>query len=240
MHLRLAVALMVAMVGGAQEPAPKPNPVPMPQDRAADSYEIYSVLLGQGLKNSSSTTRYGLVGETTTAGAPPTRPCHPDFVSPPPLQGMIWTNPPQTATPTPLQARMMVNNPHYAKPPAGHELEFREVLDDFDLHCHERVTLSADGFHTAVPVHLADEAMKKRFVALRDSPAKADAKAAAEFDAVGSITSFSEVFFNPSHTLALVNQNNWCSKLCGTRGWVILERKEGRWKQRGYYGWTIS
>ena len=238
MYLRLALTLIVAMAGAAQGPvAPEVNPVSMPLERAADSYEIYSLLLEQGLKPSSVASRYWLVNETTAAGVVSRWPCHPDFVSPPPPQGMIWTHPLETVTPTRVQARMMVNNPHYAKVPAGHELEFRELLDDFDLHCHESVILSADGFHTAIPVRLAD---MKQFVAFREHPATVDAKASAEFDGVVSITSFSKVFFNPSHTLALVHQGNWCGNMCGTRGWVILERREGRWKQRETFDWTIS
>ena len=227
MHLRFAVALMVAMVGVTQGPAaPEPNPVPMPLDRAADSYEIYSLLLEQGLGHSNAAPKYWLVKETTSAGEPVALSCQPKNLSGT-AQEMILNAPPGS-------------NPHSATPPVEHEVEFRAVLEDFDMHCHERVTLSADRFHATLPVHLADKATEKRFVALRNHQAKADAQTAAEFDGVTTVVSFSEVFFNPQHTLALVHQGNWCGNLCGTGGWVILERKEGQWKERGGYGWYIS
>ena len=42
---------------------------------------------------------------------------------------------------------------------------------------------------------------------------------------------FSEVFFNPNHTLALVDQGMWCGGLCGNATWVALERKGSQWVQ---------
>jgi len=235
MHLRFVVALIAGALSLGQA-APEPKPFPMLEDRAADSYEIYSLLLEQGLKNSNWTPKYWLVEEMTAAGEPSTMPCKAEDVSETP-QGTVWTNPPQNATP--LQLARMGNNPHYAKPPAGHELEFRAVLDDFDSHCRERVILSADHFHTSIPIHLADGATKERFEASQNSATRPDPRTA-EFDGVAGLATFSEVFFNPQHTLALVHQGNWCGTLCGTRGWVILEHKDGQWKQRGGYGWSIS
>ena len=194
-------------MGFAQQPtpaAPELKPVPMPQDRAADSYAIYSRLLDDPVVEGKEWERsYWLVEETTTAGERPDKPCVPG-----------------------AQSEMIDVNPHRAiKAPENREADFEALLKDFDLRCHERLTLKASEFHTMLPVHIADDATKDRYMTGNrgEDPLKM------EFKGTAGIHSFSEVYFNPERTLAMLYQGIYCGGLCGNWKWVVLERKEGKW-----------
>jgi hypothetical protein len=50
-----------------------------------------------------------------------------------------------------------------------------------------------------------------------------------EFDGAPGVNSFSEVYFNAAHTLALVHAAQSCGTSCGNWYWTVLERKDGAW-----------
>lgn len=122
--------------------------------------------------------------------------------------------------------------------PKGREPDLQALLDDFDRHRGEVIALSADGFRTELPVRLADEAARKRYQSsvLFGS---ANAAAKAEFDGSAGMHSFSQVYFNPSHTLAMAYFGMYCGGLCGQSTWVVLERKDGKWARLPWTRMTI-
>ena len=86
---------------------------------------------------------------------------------------------------------------------AGREADLQALFDDYVRHENETIALSADGFHTELPVRLMDEAARKRF---RDSVRFGhlkDPAAGAEFDSSAGMHRFSQFDFNPTHTLAI-------------------------------------
>ncbi len=108
-------------------------------------------------------------------------------------------------------------NPHFAvKAPQDRQAEWNQVLADYDEHCHDLIQLDRDSFKTELPVHLVNpEDTRKMEDPLKAAPVRAS----------GGMHHFSEVFFNPNHTLALVNQGMWCGGLCGNATWVVLPHR---------------
>ena len=176
------------------------QPTPMPADRAEDSYAIYSQLLEGGPIEWRQVKRTRWLIEGTTTAIPLDAACHPTSKNDPEM------------------------NPHVAvQAPEGRQAEWKEVLADYDQHCHEVIQLDQDRFKTGLPVHLLNADDKR-------SIAKDPLNPPAAFANGAGLHSFSEVFFNANHTLALVEQGMWCGSLCGNWMWVVLERKGDRWE----------
>ena len=206
-----ACAIMVA-TGNAQQaasPAPQSKPLPMPQDRVADSYDIYSQLLpGNQIEWGNAPRSFWLLEDTTKA-EPPNSPCA--------TGGMM--------------------NPHQAiQAPEERQADFAEVLADFDAHCHDRYLLDASKFHVKLPVRLLDEESQKRYVShvmnfmpprnnIMQAPPTPD-----EFKGAAGMHSFTAVYFNRTHTLAMTEIGMYCGGLCGNWRWVVLERRNGQWQ----------
>ena len=206
-----SVFAMAFATGFAQQQtaaAPQLKPVPMPQDRMADSYEIYSQLLpGNQIEWGSAPRSFWLVEDTTKA-EPPDSPCA--------TGGMM--------------------NPHKAiKAPQERQLEFAEVLADFDAHCHDRYQLEASKLRVELPIRLMDEEARKRYVShvsgympppnnIMQAPPTPD-----EFKGAAGMHSFTTVFFNRTHSLAMTEIGMYCGGLCGNWRWVVLERTNGQW-----------
>ncbi len=122
-------------------------------------------------------------------------------------------------------------SPLYAhiQPPLGREADLQALFDDYVRHESETIALTADGFHTELPVRLMDEAARKRFrESVRFGHAK-DPVAGAEFDSSAGMHRFSQVYFNPTHTLAMVHFGMDCGGGCGAWRWIVLEHRDGRW-----------
>lgn len=114
--------------------------------------------------------------------------------------------------------------PHTAvEAPVDRRSDWNEVLHDYDLHCHDVIRLNRQSFRTELPVRLLNAEDKRNF--MRDP-----LQPPAEFADGAGLHRFTEVYFNASHTLALVQQGMWCGRLCGNWTWVVLERKENQWK----------
>jgi len=109
-------------------------------------------------------------------------------------------------------------DPHnLVTPPPERKADWLELLADYDRHCHDAIRLDGNQFHLALPVRLLGEQESK------------DARSN-DFYGAGGLESFSGVYFNPPHTLALVHQSMGCKGACGMSMWVVLERDGGGWK----------
>ncbi|WP_124846740.1 hypothetical protein [Acidipila sp. EB88] len=51
-----------------------------------------------------------------------------------------------------------------------------------------------------------------------------------EFDGAAGMHSFTAVYFNKAHTLAMTQIGLYCGGLCGNWTWVVLARKNGLWQ----------
>jgi hypothetical protein len=212
----MTVAPVLAMAfatGFAQQQtktaAPQLKPVPMQPDRVADSYVIYSQLLaGNQIEWGNAPRSLWLVEDTTTA-EPPDSSCASD--------GMM--------------------NPHEAiQAPPARQAEFAEVLADFDAHCHDRYQLETSKLRVQLPVRSLDEEARKRYVNrvsgfrppqnnIMQAPPTPD-----EFKGAAGMHSFTAVYFNRAHSLALTKIGMYCGGLCGNWSWVVLERTKGQWQ----------
>lgn len=212
-----------AFTPGPQTPAPpfpaglvsgphaKPElpPVPMPQDRSADSYRIYSVLLPVGELGEPGWPRdLWLLSDTTIAVVPLDQPCF--------SQDVDGVN----------------MNPHAAiEVPPDHQQDFQEMLEDFDTRCHERVQLTPESFNLVVPLKLLTQPEQDEFIRTRFDPGggpQADLLTA-KYKGAPGLSRFSEVYFNAHHTLAMVYGSGWCGGLCSQSYWSVLELRDGAW-----------
>lgn len=182
----------------------------MPTALAADSYAIYSQLLpGRQIEWSDASREFWLVEGATTAL---------------PLENSCATS-----------GGM---NPHVAiQAPDSEKASLAEMLADFDQRCHDRYQLDASQIRVKLPVHLLDEDAQKRYRAkvfgfrppadhIMQAPPTPD-----EFKGAQGLHSFSAVYFNKRHTLAMTEFGMYCGGLCGNWTWVVLQRTPTGWKE---------
>lgn len=186
MRLSLLGAFWLLICSCQLVPAQAPNrelpPVEMPADRLADSYAIYSSLIPLGETAGKGWPHdLWLVQDTTISAVPESQPCNP----------------------TSGQSSTM--NPHIAvHAPQAQLQDYLEILRDFDAHCHDRIKLSSDGgWRLSAPLRLLNPKEQNRFEMTRFTfpPNPEDA---ARFRGAPAFYGFSEVYFNVSHTVALV------------------------------------
>jgi hypothetical protein len=195
------------------QPNAKPQlpPVPMPQDRAADSYRIYTVLLPVGeLANPGWSRDMWLLSDTTLSLVPPDENCLTQY-----SDGINM-------------------NPHVAiEAPADRRQEFGELLDDFDRRCHERVQLTPESFNLVVPLKLLNQDEQDEFIRTRFDPnsGREGDMLTARYRGAPGLSRFSEVYFNAHHTLAMVYANDWCGGLCAQSYWEVVGLEDGTWKR---------
>ena len=198
----------------AKKETPSPS-IPMPQDRAADSYDLYSRLMPVGeLGNQGWPHDLYLMADTTTSPVSDGEPC---FVNVDPEKKL------------PGEANWL--NPHIAiRAPKEREHDFTEVLEDFDKHCHERLKLTPELMKTKAPLRMLTASEAAEFYASRSDPKAPDSLTEKSKGAPG-LSSFSQVFFNTNRTLAMVYADGWCGGRCGHRFWRVFERTtDGGWK----------
>jgi hypothetical protein len=211
-------------VGAQQGTSSKPslplqaNPIPMPADRAVDSYALYSQLLPHsGLEGGAWTREYWLLSDTTDTMAPTNVSC---------------TDPKEHLWDDPREA---------VEAPEDRQRDLQELFQDFVQHCHDRIQLKLSAFAPGLALHLADDAATKRYVKTRSFDKDVDPATLAEFKGAAGLHSFSEVYFNKAHTLAMVHAGLWCGNLCGNWQWQVLERKDNEWKPLSWvHRFTIS
>jgi len=218
--------LLSAMLLPAQQPSAKPAEpllaVPMPPDRTDDSYHLYGMLLPLG-----ETARWPhdlyLVQDTTVTLIPSDKPC--------------WQPPAAGASPSHDSAM----NPHVAiHPPPENGQDLVEILDDFDQHCHDRLTLDPDPnvWKLAVPIHLLNPTEQAEF---RATHGRVDSAVADKYKGASALYAFSEVYFNAHHSVAIVYATHWCGRECGQGFWIAFTLDNtGVWKRQANWsgpGW---
>ena len=179
--------------------------IAMPSDRAVDSYRIYSMLMPVGeLGNEGWPHDLYLLEDTTVTLVGPDEPC--------------WQS-------------SETMNPHSAlSAPAEQAQDLAELLQDFDRHCHERIRLTADGFRLRVPLRLLNEAEQNEFRQTRFSD-KAPSELKTKYMGAPGLSSFSQIYFNAHHTVAMVYANGWCGGRCAQSFWAVYGLdKTGQWK----------
>ncbi len=233
--LTVVGVLCASIVCGGQTVSPPPTskgptpkaaaflpPISMPPDRGDDSYRIYSMLM-PGAEFSGSNWPHGLwlIDDITVGLVTSDQPCIPDTAS---------------------GSRPFIDaiNPHSAiTPPADRKQDFKDLLDDFDRHCHERIQLSAERFKLPVPFRLITDSEQAEFMSTRFRSEKTpiDPAILAKYKGAPGISSFSQIFFNPHHTMAMVYATQWCGVLCAQGAWIVLELQDGQWRP---LRWTTS
>jgi hypothetical protein len=205
-------ALAMATLGFAQS-TPPPAPLPMLASRTLASYQIYSGLMPLGeTADKGWPHALWLIRDTTITAIPDDQPCSPGPA---------------------VNARESApgNNPHLVvTPTAVYAQDFREILQDFDEHCHDHIALDQSAFHTAVPIRLLSAAEQQEFRDVRNAGPGASADASAKFAGAPALYAFSEVYFNRNQTVALVWVTHWCGSQCGQGFWRALALDHGQWK----------
>jgi len=222
------LVLCLAVFSQTQPVEPGNEPAPMPSDRATESFLIYSSLIplgetaGQGWPHEQ-----WLVNNATVRVVADGQPCAPV---------------PNTADQHAFDTSV---NPHNAVHfPEEYEVSGVEILQDFDAHCHERWKLDGGSWSLKEPVRLLTPAEQGEFASTRPEPwgkqkSTPSPEILAKYKGAPAIYSFSGVYFNHNHTVALVYATHWCGGLCGQGFWVGLVLDHGQWKQQqwGTMGW---
>lgn len=215
----IAVSSQIVTVG-AQTVAATPSPaIPMPPDKI-DTYQFYSRLIPVG-ESANEGWPHGqfLVEDTTVQMVPSDKPCIPDH----PNGKRDYTN---------------MLNPHDAvTPPDGDREDYNEILADFDKHCHDRAQLDPSAWALSAPfrapIHLLNKDQQGEFQRSRfgSNPNDPENKVLTEkYKGAPGLYTFSEVYFNARHTVALVYAGVWCGGLCGQWRWNTFRLIEGQWK----------
>ena len=170
-----------------------------------DTYAIYSMLLN----GAEDQPQRNWVFNPETTGLPSDSPCAP--ADPPPPEALLEGN-----------AHLDIH------PPEDQLKRFRELLDDFDRHCHDTFRLKASLFKTNRPVRVLTEDQAATF---GQDLAEGDPKTIERhWPGASGLHSFSRVYFNSDRTVAMVHESTYCGILCGTWEWQVLERTPGGWR----------
>ena len=192
----------------------------LPRARAEASRKVYSQIFESlERRDHSIAPGFWVVPDISLRMADPEVPCklvHHDQL----LQGSDWL------------AHTL--NPHEAvKAPADRERDLRELLDDFDRHCHDLIEFDASDFETAFHVYLLNEQDQKGAPQPRDGPPLLDPntvwvpvlpKPQSEIVKAQGYARVGEVFFNRRHTVAMVLTQ------AGSIFWTVLELRGGVWQ----------
>ena len=128
-------------------------------------------------------------------------------------------------------------NPHHAIiAPLGREQDFRELLDDFDSHCHDLIEFDPRDFASDAHIKILSLEQQQELQTPRElyGPPHPDPKTiwlpgppkpkVESADVQGS-ASLSEVFFNRRRTVAMVLAET------GGFSWTVLERHQNAWQE---------
>lgn len=201
------LSIPIALGSQAKVTASEASPViPMPVDRVADSYLIYSSLIPSG---KDSPPQLLLVQDATIIAINPDKPC--------------WVDPTVNTVQAVLDSLM---NPHRSvHPPESSRQDFKEIMEDFDAHCHERLALRLSDWKPPTSVRLltTEEQQELQTGVLKSAVPE-------KYRGGSALYGFSQVYFNSHHTVALVYATHWCGSLCGAGSWVPFALVDGHWK----------
>ena len=116
------------------------------------------------------------------------------------------------------------------QPPQDHPKWFTDAVRDYNAHKNRRLTLIRD-FQLDRPYVLLTPSEVAEFQSARTSMS-AGSTLQQKYSGIPGITYFSEVYFNPAHTGALVYMLDWCGNLCSQAEWIYLEKQDGNWVRR--------
>lgn len=124
------------------------------------------------------------------------------------------------------------------RPPKEREVDFREVLVDFENRKSTprelKPALSLSNPYVLLSANEAAEFMKERSLGRT-----AQTVPNPRFQGVTDVFSLSDVYFNQRRTLALTFISTWCGGLCGLLQWRVFEKLDtGTWKERPWTNCT--
>jgi hypothetical protein len=155
------------------------------------------------------------------------------------LTGALWKNLDPSQTERWAVAGTTVNaadiNPALApeaalQPPQDHPKWFADAVRDYNARKNQRLSLIRD-FQVDRPYVLLTPSEVAEFQSIRTSM-NAGSTLQQKYSGIPGITYFSEVYFNPAHTGALVYMLDWCGNLCSQAQWFYLEKQDGHWVRR--------
>ena len=122
--------------------------------------------------------------------------------------------------------------------PSNHPKRFHDAVIDYEQRRNQRQTLTRN-FHLDRPYTLftSDDIQEFRSVRTAITP---DSSLADKYSGYPGVTYFSDVYFNPQRSAALVYILDWCSNFCGQSEWVYLEKQDGQWIRRSGQGSIVS
>jgi len=191
----------------------------MPADRISDSFQIYSMLIP--------------VGETANEGWP-----HDLWLVADATIEAVESNLPCETSPQddPLKNRrfFQVLSPHLAiEFPDEYLLDGREIVADFNAHCHERWKLDSGSWSLKQPVHLLSPAEQEEFKTTKNSKS-APPEILKKYKGAPALYAFSGVYFNHNHRVAVVYVTQWCGGLCGEGFWVAFTNDGTGWVEQDW------
>jgi hypothetical protein len=159
------------------------------------------------------------------------------------LPGQLWQNMDSSRTQTWAIAGTTVSaadiDPALApeaalKAPPDHPQWFQGAVQDYNARKSRRLPLIR-AFQTDRPYVLLTPSEVEEFKSLRTSM-DANSTLKEKYSGIPGITYFSEVYFNPARTGALVYMLNWCGNLCSQAEWTYLDKENGQWVRRSGAG----
>jgi hypothetical protein len=117
------------------------------------------------------------------------------------------------------------------KPPPDNPRGFNDAAEDYETNKNVRVRIERSGLNLSHAFALLSPGDAS---ALRDARSGSEVTAQSQSQWAGypGLTYFSEVYFNPDRTAALVFMDDWCAHLCAAGTWVYLEKHGGHWVRR--------
>jgi hypothetical protein len=202
--MRISAALMLLILECGVTPAqtstpPLADPQQMPSNIAADSYQIYSDILGK-FDSWSSTDGHFLVLATTIPAVPAGQNCE--------------QQKPQ---------REETVDPNGSDSDPNQKRNFQEVMEGFDAHCHDVLSLTADSFETSLPVRLLSR-QEANVEGFEVSPKWAQGYRWYLFE-------FSEVYFNYGRNFAIVHVEARNGGPSPRRNWLTFQLRNGKWER---------
>jgi|HubBroStandDraft_5_1064220.scaffolds.fasta_scaffold59837_2 hypothetical protein len=124
------------------------------------------------------------------------------------------------------------------KPPNDHPRRFHDAVVDYEQRRNARQPVIR-GFHLDRPYTLLTSSDIQEFQDSRTSVAP-DSAIQQKYSGYPGINYFSDVYFNPQRSAALVYMVAWCTNLCGQGEWVYLEKQSGQWVRRSGQASIVS
>jgi hypothetical protein len=157
------------------------------------------------------------------------------------IYSLLMNHPPTSHGPAPndrylIAATTVPGTPQEpcVRPPSDREVEFRQVLADFERRKATPRHLKR-AFSIAQPYVLLTDEEVKQFTNERmhgTEPQAVDER----FRGATDLFLLTNVYFNEERTMALTAVHSWCGSLCGQMSWIPLEKlADGRWQVRP--GW---